>query len=595
MRCLNCCCWKSSSVHQEGDEYKKCETRNEDKGGSDTSEKDSNKNVECDNEGNPRNKHALSPGHSLMDWIRLGNSGTDLTGVGSQAGRLSVTHKELARHNKETDAWLAIRGKVFNITHYIPYHPGGPEEIMKGAGTDATKLFEQVHAWVNYESLLQKCYIGRLVVLDPKMNAEELFFGSPKTPKQQDTNGNKPKSVVDTIKSPGSDENDSISIASESRTKFARKADSSDDIKYLKDRMFQPRFDWIQKTDYITIVFYTKALCNPQVEIIPQSQDNVVFVYLTYECQVFTNEITFSKSIHWPCHTKVHFETGKIEIIFKKTESKIWESYGSLKQKRDDIERADNVRTHYSLKCKKDINYNTALFELERVDNGKVIVPLGKHVKIYGVINGEEVCRCYTPIPRSLFADYRPQLYATDNICLAIKRYEDGNISKYVHNKTVGDVLDVSKGIGSFCLKDLESKEVYLLLAAGTGITPMLSLLIFLIERRIRRCQKVLLVFFNQTEKDILFHDEFNSLSKIEKRFKLMNVLSNPESTWSGLKGHVSAEVLGHAIETVLDGTAFKQNDIFAMVCGPTVFTQLTEKLLKETGFDKDQIHLFLS
>lgn len=41
--------------------------------------------------GNPRNKCSLQPGHSLMDWIRLGSSGTDLTGVGSKAGHLSVS------------------------------------------------------------------------------------------------------------------------------------------------------------------------------------------------------------------------------------------------------------------------------------------------------------------------------------------------------------------------------------------------------------------------------------------------------------------------------------------------------------------------
>lgn len=41
--------------------------------------------------GNPRNKCSLQPGHSLMDWIRLGSSGVDLTGVGSKAGHLSVS------------------------------------------------------------------------------------------------------------------------------------------------------------------------------------------------------------------------------------------------------------------------------------------------------------------------------------------------------------------------------------------------------------------------------------------------------------------------------------------------------------------------
>nr|CAI5823765.1 unnamed protein product [Callosobruchus analis] len=80
-----------------------------------------------------------------MDWIRLGASGRDLTGVGDRAGRMTVTKSELARHNRIDDIWLAVRGRVYNVTSYIPFHPGGPDELMKAAGIDATKLFEQVN------------------------------------------------------------------------------------------------------------------------------------------------------------------------------------------------------------------------------------------------------------------------------------------------------------------------------------------------------------------------------------------------------------------------------------------------------------------
>ncbi|KAK0179940.1 hypothetical protein PV327_005635 [Microctonus hyperodae] len=60
-------------------------------------------------DGNPRNKTALAPGHSLMDWIRLGSSNVDLTGVGGVHQVVTLT--ELAKHNKRNDAWLAVRGK----------------------------------------------------------------------------------------------------------------------------------------------------------------------------------------------------------------------------------------------------------------------------------------------------------------------------------------------------------------------------------------------------------------------------------------------------------------------------------------------------
>ncbi|XP_078580402.1 cytochrome b5 reductase 4-like isoform X1 [Branchiostoma floridae x Branchiostoma japonicum] len=109
--------------------------------------------------GKPRNKVALKPGRSLMDWIRLSKS-KDLSGTG---GRLqNVTPKELAKHDKEGDVWTAIRGKVYNVTAYAEYHPGGAEELMRAAGKDGTDLFNEVHRWVNYESMLESCLVGRL-------------------------------------------------------------------------------------------------------------------------------------------------------------------------------------------------------------------------------------------------------------------------------------------------------------------------------------------------------------------------------------------------------------------------------------------------
>jgi cytochrome-b5 reductase len=62
------------------------------------------------NTGNPRNKTALKPGRSLMDWIKLTNSSTDLSGTGNRLRDISPN--ELAQHNSKNDAWLAIRGSI---------------------------------------------------------------------------------------------------------------------------------------------------------------------------------------------------------------------------------------------------------------------------------------------------------------------------------------------------------------------------------------------------------------------------------------------------------------------------------------------------
>ncbi|KAH9525348.1 Cytochrome b5 reductase 4, partial [Bulinus truncatus] len=87
-----------------------------------------------------RKKVTLSPGHSLMDWIRLGRSG-DLSGVGSN--KKTVTPAELAMHNTQNDMWMCIRGKVYNVTPYQDFHPGGIEELMRAAGRDGTVLFDE--------------------------------------------------------------------------------------------------------------------------------------------------------------------------------------------------------------------------------------------------------------------------------------------------------------------------------------------------------------------------------------------------------------------------------------------------------------------
>lgn len=58
-----------------------------------------------------------------MDWVRLGNSGADLSGT--KGVIRPVTHRELSKHAKLNDVWMAIRGKVYNISAYINFHPGG--------------------------------------------------------------------------------------------------------------------------------------------------------------------------------------------------------------------------------------------------------------------------------------------------------------------------------------------------------------------------------------------------------------------------------------------------------------------------------------
>lgn len=54
----------------------------------------------------------------------------------------TYTLEEVAMHGSEKDCWMAIEGKVYNVTEFIPKHPGG-KAIIGGCGKDATTLFNE--------------------------------------------------------------------------------------------------------------------------------------------------------------------------------------------------------------------------------------------------------------------------------------------------------------------------------------------------------------------------------------------------------------------------------------------------------------------
>ncbi|KAL8292908.1 hypothetical protein RQP46_000602 [Phenoliferia psychrophenolica] len=108
-----------------------------------------------------RVKVAIEKGYSQLDWGRLQRSGADLRGGVTQLAR--ITPEELAKHKTKEDCWQAYGGKVYNVTPFIKYHPGGVPELMRANGRDGTELFMKTHAWVNADLMLDGCLVGFLV------------------------------------------------------------------------------------------------------------------------------------------------------------------------------------------------------------------------------------------------------------------------------------------------------------------------------------------------------------------------------------------------------------------------------------------------
>ena len=117
----------------------------------------------------PSKKVLLAPGHSPLDWAHLVTnppSSSFFRGASVPPHLIRVPPSLLKYHNgrKGKDAWGVWQGKVYNMTPYMDFHPGGVDQLMRGAGKEgAEKLFLEIHPWVSWESMLGECLVGVLV------------------------------------------------------------------------------------------------------------------------------------------------------------------------------------------------------------------------------------------------------------------------------------------------------------------------------------------------------------------------------------------------------------------------------------------------
>jgi cytochrome b5 len=74
--------------------------------------------------------------------------------------------KEVAHHCTMESCWMVIRDKVYDLTDFIEYHPGGQELMLEYAGTDATNAFNDKPHTRDATTMLEPYLIGELVPMD---------------------------------------------------------------------------------------------------------------------------------------------------------------------------------------------------------------------------------------------------------------------------------------------------------------------------------------------------------------------------------------------------------------------------------------------
>jgi len=143
--------------------------------------------------------------------------------------------------------------------------------------------------------------------------------------------------------------------------------------------------------------------------------------------------------------------------------------------------------------------------------------------------------------------------------------------------------MRVSDHMGEFSLSQLSEVGRVVLLAAGTGVTPIVSLLPVLPP------VPTDLLYFNKTRQDIIWEKEIAAFQQEHSWLKVTNILSQ-DPGHDGPQGRIRKGLLNELINDVTS-----QGKKLACVCGGTEFTHSADRFLREDlEFKEEEIHLFV-
>jgi ferredoxin-NADP reductase/fatty acid desaturase len=205
----------------------------------------------------------------------------------------------------------------------------------------------------------------------------------------------------------------------------------------------------------------------------------------------------------------------------------------------------------------------------------------GQHVTVRTDLGGEDVRRNYSICAPATRAQLR----------IAVKHIPGGAFSGFVHSQLrAGDVLELMTPTGRFGthLDPLQAKH-YVGLAAGSGITPVLSILETVLELETE--SRFTLIYGNHRRDTTMFRHDIERLeSRYSDRLEVLHVLSSEPMHTPELHGRIDRDKLGRWLATTL-----RPGDVDEwFLCGPIEMSTTAREVLIEHGVDAEQIHLEL-
>jgi ferredoxin-NADP reductase len=231
---------------------------------------------------------------------------------------------------------------------------------------------------------------------------------------------------------------------------------------------------------------------------------------------------------------------------------------------------------HPTLVCSEvhDVTHDVRSFVLRPAEPTAYRFLPGQHLTVTVDVDGRPVSRCYTIASSPL----RP-----DELTITVKRVPGGPVSNWLHDHLrSGDTVVVDGPLGRFSTAHHPAAK-YLFLSAGSGITPLMSML-----RSIRDAREpvdVVFVHHARTPADIIFRDELARVSAEHPGVRVVVACERDavEEPWTGRRGRVNLPTLLAAAPDLAEREVF--------TCGPAPYMEAVRTLLAQAGADPDRCH----
>ncbi len=202
----------------------------------------------------------------------------------------------------------------------------------------------------------------------------------------------------------------------------------------------------------------------------------------------------------------------------------------------------------------------------------------GQHVIVRSVLDGEDVRRSYSICTSANSGELK----------VAVKHLEGGAFSTFANTElTAGDRLDVTLPVGDFTITtDPGHSMRYLAIAAGSGITPIMSMIATVLEDEPN--SQFTLVFGNRDSMSVMFLDELSALKDLyPSRLVVMHVFSREANAIPLYDGRIDVGKLEELFSIVIDANSIDG----WYLCGPSGMVEAARKAVAARGVDEADIH----